>query len=201
VNRSALTLVLASASPRRAELLRQLGLDFVQQDSDVDESVRPGEAPFDYVQRLACAKAQQAASLIAANHRPAVILGADTCISIDNQILGKPDNLEQAIDYLTRLAGREHTVYSAVNVLWQNDSQSRVNCSKVSMKAMTQEEIKAYCDSGEPMGKAGGYAIQGLGAMFIERIEGSYSAIMGLPLYETAELLQHAGITIIRNET
>lgn len=201
MNAAAPTLVLASASPRRAELLQQLHLQFEQYHSNVDESLRRGESPSSYVSRLAQQKAQQVRDTLRDRDQSRVILGADTCIGMDERIFGKPANREQAIQFLTQLAGREHTVYSAVHVLWSNHSKGLLNCTKVRMKAMTQSDIHAYCASGEPLGKAGAYAIQGLGAMFIQHISGSYSAVMGLPLYETAELLQQAGITIIRNET
>jgi len=190
-------LILASASPRRAELLAQLKLDFVQIESAVDESPLAGESPSQYVFRLAQDKSRQVASCLAESLQPGLLLGADTCIDLEGEIVGKPRDREQAVDFLSRLAGREHKVYSAVNVLWQNHSNTLVNCSKVWMHAMTQADIQAYCDSGEPLDKAGAYAIQGLGAMFIQRIDGSYSGIMGLPLFETASLLRQAGLSII----
>ena len=201
MNKPAMQLVLASASPRRAELLRQLHLDFVQIESTVDETVAEAESPSSYVQRLAAEKSLQVSQSLPANYRPALVLGADTCIALDDRILGKPADRDQAMEYLSQLAGREHTVYSAVNLRWQEQSLALVSASTVWMKAMTRSEIEAYCASGEPMDKAGAYAIQGLGAMFIQRINGSYSAIMGLPIYETAELLEQAGIRILRNET
>jgi len=195
------TLILASGSPRRAQLLRQLNLTFTQFQADIDESPRAYESPIAYVQRMAQEKAEAVAARVSVEHNASIVLAADTCISADERILGKPAGIDQAMDYLSQLAGREHTVYSAVHVLWRNQSSGLVNCSKVRMKAMTQSEIQEYCQSGEPLDKAGAYAIQGLGAVFIQHIEGSYSGIMGLPLYETAQLLQQAGITIIRNAT
>lgn len=185
-------IVLASASPRRCELLSQIGVGFIQSAIDIDETPRPGETPRDYVNRLALAKAA-AVWQRDGGHRP--VLGADTTVVIDNQPLGKPQHADQARAMLQRLSGKVHRVLSAVALVTDRKAV-RTSETCVHMRPLTATEISQYWASGEPRDKAGGYAIQGIGAIFIERIEGSYSGVMGLPLFETAQLLGEFGIDI-----
>jgi septum formation protein len=182
------SILLASASPRRSELLRQLGIDHEIRPVDVDESVRPGEAPSAYVLRLAEAKAVALwQRLGAVERRP--VLAADTTVALEGEIFGKPADLAQARAMLGRLSGRTHEVHTAVAVLHDGGAAARVSSSSVSLRALTPAEIDWYWSTGEPSDKAGGYAVQGRAAAFIRHIAGSYSGIMGLPLYETWELL------------
>lgn len=182
---------LASTSPRRSELLMQLGMKFDVVPVDIDESVRPGEECAEYVQRVASEKSQVAWSGLARGG-PAV-LAADTVVVVDQEILGKPADEADAIRMLTLLSGRTHTVLTAVSV--RNDSRDIVDLSRstVRFRTISAAQIKDYWQSGEPDGKAGAYAIQGLGAIFVEEIHGSYSGVMGLPLYETARILDYFG--------
>ena len=182
------SILLASASPRRSELLRQVGIDHEIRPVDVDESVRPGEAPSAYVLRLAEAKAAALwQRLAAAERRP--VLAADTTVALEGEIFGKPADLAEARVMLGRLSGRTHEVHTAVAVLHDGGAAARVSSSSVSLRALTPAEIDWYWRTGEPADKAGGYAVQGRAAAFIRHIAGSYSGIMGLPLYETWELL------------
>ena len=182
-------LILASQSPRRAELLRQIGLSFRTEPADIDETPRPGEAPHDYVRRMAEAKALA----VKARFPDAVVLGSDTSVILDGEILGKPRDRAHGIAMLLALAGRSHQVLTAV-ALADRGLACRLSESRVRFGPIDRDAATRYWDSGEPRDKAGGYAIQGLGAVFVEHIEGSYSGIMGLPLYETAELLGMAGL-------
>jgi septum formation protein len=182
---------LASRSPRRAELLTMLGVEFEVIDTDIDESALPAEPPIPYVARVALAKAMNAQ----ANSSPDdCILAADTTVSADGEILGKPLDHHAAIAMLSALSGRWHDVHTAVVMLGPGTIANIVVSTRVEFVALDEEMIEAYCASGEPYDKAGGYGIQGLGGAFIRRIEGSYSAVMGLPLCETRELLDAAGI-------
>lgn len=186
-------LFLASASPRRRELLTQIGVPFSVLASSVDESVVPGEVPEHYVERLALAKAQ--AGLAQLGGQPdAVVLGADTSVVLDGQILGKPADREEALQMLRALSDREHQVLTAVALVSATHSASRVVSSYVRFSAISQAQMQAYWNTGEPCDKAGGYAIQGLGAIFVREVRGSYSAVVGLPLCDTAELLAAANI-------
>jgi len=186
---------LASASPRRRQLLEQLGLRFEVVVADVDESPNAGETPRDYVLRVARAKATAAAGRLGAPRLP--VLAADTAVVLDDLILGKPKDREEGLKMLARLAGRGHQVSSAV-ALWNRGSVKTVlSESQVRFRAIDAAEAAAYWDSGEPRDKAGGYGIQGLGAVFVEHLEGSYSGVMGLPLAETAALLKEAGIGVL----
>lgn len=182
---------LASLSPRRCELLSQIGVAHDQVEVQVDETPVAGEAPAEYVIRLALAKAK--AGWTIAHDLP--VLGADTAVVIENDILGKPESPEHAYKMLRRLSGRSHKVLTGV-ALVSDKSESRLSVSSVTFRTVTSDEIHSYWKSGEPVDKAGGYAIQGLGAMFVSRIEGSYSGVMGLPLFETAELLRSTGIQL-----
>lgn len=199
-------LYLASHSPRRRELLRQINVRFEtlllrsdrMRGSDVEEIPREGETPTDYVSRVTLEKARVGA--IRARERglaPGVVLAADTEVVIDGEALGKPRDAAAATQMLTRLSGRSHEVLSAVAVATgETQIDIRLTRSVVSLKALDPVELRRYVSSGEPLDKAGAYAIQGLGALFVTRLEGSYSAVMGLPLYETAELLRNNGFDL-----
>ena len=196
---------LASKSPRRRELLRQIGVDFellmLRSDGprgpDVTEEVNPGEAPADYVARVAKEKAAFAASIIQQRRMPArPVLSADTTVTIDGAILGKPANYAEAVTMLEQLSGRTHRVLTTVAVKYNDFSGFVTQVSDVRFGQLTPAAIQAYCMSQEPYDKAGGYGIQGTAALFVEHIEGSHSGIMGLPLYETAQLLRQAGLPL-----
>ncbi|QWF72578.1 septum formation inhibitor Maf [Methylomonas paludis] len=187
-------IILASASPRRSELLRQIGIRHLIQAVDLDESPWPGEAALDYVQRVA---AEKSAACWHASPQKLPVLGADTSVICDGEILGKPENQAHAQALLSRLSGRSHQVYSAVSVRGDKGHGLALSISQVQFRALSQAEILAYSLSGEPEGKAGAYAIQGLASVFIESLTGSFSGVMGLPLFETAELLAQQGIKVI----
>jgi len=181
-------ILLASASPRRSELLRQVGIAHEVRPVDVDESVRPDEAPSAYVLRLAEAKAAALwQQLDAGERRP--VLAADTTVALEGEIFGKPADAAEAWAMLGRLSGRTHEVHTAVAVRHAGGAAARVSSSSVSLRELSSAEIEWYWNTGEPADKAGGYAVQGRAAVFIRHIAGSYSGIMGLPLYETWELL------------
>lgn len=187
-------LILASSSPRRRDLLAQLGVPFDVVAVDVDESCRAGEAPEEYVVRIALAKAR--AGVAAADGRAAPLaLGADTVVVIDGEILQKPSGRDGAMAMLARLSGRTHRVLSGVALAGQCEL-TRMSESQVTFRAIDERERLAYWATGEPADKAGAYAIQGVGAMFVSRLHGSYSAVVGLPLYETAEMLSLCGIDL-----
>jgi septum formation protein len=181
-------IVLASASPRRRELLQQLGVPHEVLAVDVDESALPGESAQQLVTRLALVKAQEGMRRTAG---PRPVLGSDTVVVVDGMVFGKPADQADAMQMLVAMAGRTHQVLTAV-ALVAADGRALQSLSEtsVTMRHITAAEAAAYWDTGEPQGKAGGYAIQGRGASFIEHISGSYSGVMGLPLYETAQLLQ-----------
>lgn len=190
-------LCLASASPRRRELLMQIGVPHLVQPADLDETPLIGEAPADYVERLARAKAQTVWRDRQFNDAVSLpVLGADTTVTIDGQVLGKPNDETALRAMFERLSGREHEVWSAVALANERGTVSRRSCTRVKFRLITAAEVACYWASGEPRDKAGGYAIQGLGAVFVERIEGSYSGVVGLPLLETAALLVAAGIGV-----
>jgi septum formation protein len=187
---------LASGSPRRRELLRQIGVRFRVLEARVDETPLAGEAPQDYVLRLAAAKA--AAGRREACATPggmdAPVLGADTAVVLEGRIIGKPEGREDAGRMLGELSGRTHTVMTAVALSGATGTGCRLSRSEVTFRAIDAAERSAYWDTGEPRDKAGGYAIQGFGAIFVAELRGSYSGVMGLPLFETAELLAAAGV-------
>ena len=184
-------LCLASASPRRRELLEQLGVPHVLAVPNIDEAVLAGESPADYVVRMARAK-----SRIAHPHGVGLpVLAADTTVLIDELICGKPANAEEGIALLLKLSGRSHEVLTAVALARAGDVNHRLSRSAVRFRHLTLTEAIAYWNTGEPHDKAGGYAVQGHGAVFVEHLSGSYSGVMGLPLFETAELLAAAGVT------
>lgn len=190
-----ISVYLASASPRRGELLDQIGVRYQRLPVDVAEHRQPGESPRDYVQRLAAEKAQAGwASRPAQARRP--VLGADTVVVLGDRVMGKPANRNDALEMLAALSGQTHTVLSAV-ALVTPAPQLTLSCSRVRFRQLSAAERAAYWDTGEPADKAGAYGIQGRGALFVERLEGSYSGVMGLPLFETAALLQAAGIAVL----
>jgi septum formation protein len=187
---------LASASPRRSALLTQIGIRHRVRPVDLDESRRAGEHPQEYVQRLAREKAAALWTSLPATQRLPV-LAADTTVALDDEILGKPSDERDAVRMLSRLSGRTHQVYTGVALLASSGSNDRVSVSEVQFRTLSADEMRAYWRTGEPADKAGAYAVQGLAAAFIERIAGSYSGIMGLPLFETAELLAGIGCNIV----
>jgi len=186
-------LYLASASPRRRELLDQIGVPHELRPVTVDESRQPGESARDYVLRLARAKAEIAWALNA-REKPGPVLAADTVVVVGDAILGKPRDRADALAMLEKLSARTHEVLTAVVLRNSRGLDSRVNVSRVTFRAVRPDEAERYWSTGEPRDKAGAYAIQGYAAVFIASLEGSYSGVMGLPLFETAELLVRAGI-------
>ncbi|BBL72676.1 Maf family protein [Methylogaea oryzae] len=186
-------IVLASASPRRRELLDQIGVAHRVAAADVDETPLPGEEPEHYVLRLAEAKSWQVWQT-AGDALP--VLAADTAVVVDGEILGKPRDREHALAMLRRLSGRGHRVLTGVSLRAQQHWRASSDTS-VRFRPLSDAEILAYWDSGEPCDKAGAYAIQGRAALFVERIEGSFSGVVGLPLFESAELMRKAGIPLL----
>jgi septum formation protein len=207
---------LASGSPRRRQLLKQIGVSFQVLKVDVDESVTAGETPLEYVSRLARAKAvagvRRAAESFGGTAAPkgvtamagisaavpepgVVVLGADTAVVVDGAILGKPADAQDGERMLRLLSGRAHEVLTAVALATPQGVASRLSASEVTFREIDAEEARAYWESAEPADKAGGYAIQGYGAVFVSGLKGSYSGVMGLPLFETAELLRAAGVS------
>jgi septum formation protein len=185
-------LYLASRSPRRRELLDQLGLRYALVTADVDETPLPGEDPRAYVQRMALTKAR-AGRLAVSTAQP--VLGADTAVVCDDRILGKPADANDAMAMLRLLSGREHRVLTGIALLGKH-TQTAVSDTAVSFRIIEPDEAAAYWAGGEPRDKAGAYAIQGQGALFVERLTGSYSGVVGLPLFETAALLAQEGVLI-----
>jgi septum formation protein len=197
---------LASRSPRRRELLKQIGIAFdvllLREDpargEDVDERVMEGEAPQDYVTRIARAKAELGwVRVLQRRLRPNPVLGADTSVILDGEVLGKPEGREDAESMLAKLSGRAHQVLSAVALCHRDLVELRLSATTVEFRAMTEQEIRRYVATGEPLDKAGAYAIQGRGAAFVRSISGSYSGVMGLPLFEVVELMQHFGFEVL----
>jgi septum formation protein len=186
-------LILASASPRRSELLRQIGIRHLVKAVDIDETPLPHESPLVYVERVAAEKSALCRSLL---EEDLPVLAADTTVVCDGRILGKPADLEQALEMLGLLSGRSHQVYTAISLRGLQHWQA-VSVNEVSFRILSSAEMRAYWDTGEPCDKAGAYAIQGLASVFVESITGSFSGVMGLPLYETAQLLAKQGITVI----
>ena len=184
-------LYLASASPRRRELLDQLGIDYeILAGLDVDESRLAAESPQDYAIRLACDKARAGQRVLGDRSiTPAIVLGADTCIAIDGDILGKPVDKADGVAMLSRLSGRSHEVLTAICLVRGDTSRTELSRSMVTFADLDAATIEGYWHSGEPFDKAGAYAIQGQAARFITRLEGSYSGVVGLPLYELSQLL------------
>jgi septum formation protein len=186
------SIILASGSPRRRELLMQLAVNFEVAAADIDESLINGETPRDYVLRLSRAKAL-AGYLQSTSRLP--VLGSDTIVLLDGEILGKPESRSEAESMLQRLSGRTHEVYSGVALVLDPETISdALNITAVTFGDMPVAWIRQYCQSNEPMDKAGAYAVQGGTGQYIQRIEGSYSGVMGLPLFETAQLLRNADL-------
>ncbi|SER19025.1 septum formation protein [Solimonas aquatica] len=195
-------LILASASPRRAELLRQLGLRFVVHPADVPERVQPGEAAAAYARRIALEKARAGWQQAQARGDASLpVLGADTDVVLDGRILGKPRDRQDALAMLAALSDREHEVYSAVALKRGAQEALALSVTRVRFARIGSAQAQAYWDSGEPLGKAGAYAIQGLGALFVREITGSYSGVVGLPLHETAALLEQFDIHLLATPT
>jgi len=189
---------LASRSPRRAELLQQLGVTFTVLAPDIDESELAGETPGIYVQRLAAEKAAAAlAQIMDMNLKRMPVLAADTTVAVDGAILGKPVSDADAFAMLKRISGRWHEVHTALAVALEGNMAIALSTTRVEIPPLTDQLIRDYIGTGEPNGKAGAYGIQGLAGTFIRRIEGSYSGVMGLPIYETTQLLKDAGIKIL----
>jgi septum formation protein len=186
-------LILASASPRRAALLTQIGVGFRVHAVSLAEDPLPGETPAELARRLALAKARQAWGETGA---AAPVLAADTVVALDGVSLGKPAGRAEAMEMLERLSGRTHDVYTAVALIAGGRERTALSASRVTVRSTSAGERAAYWATGEPADKAGAYAVQGRAAAFISRIEGSYSGVMGLPLYETAEMLRSAGWTV-----
>lgn len=186
---------LASASPRRREILVSLGIPHSWGGVDIDETPAPGEAPEELALRLAVAKATACRASRAAEP---VILGADTVVTLDNQVFGKARDETEAVSMLLQLSGREHKVFTAVAMNTPGRVWTAVSESKVRLRRIEPGEAASYWRSGEPAGKAGAYAIQGVGGTFVEWLSGSYSAVVGLPVFETAALLREAGIELLR---
>lgn len=221
------TLILASRSPRRAELLRQIGVTFEVRTADVEERRQPGQSPADYAVATALAKARAGEALCFASaarsnaerlHRDVqagvsgshvaaprmaepkqidtVVLGADTDVVIDDEILGQPKDRDDALAMLVRLSDREHKVYSGVALVQGTRCETALSVTCVCFGRITPAEAEAYWQSGEPRGKAGAYAIQGVAARWVREIHGSYSGVVGLPLFETSELLTRFGVRV-----
>jgi septum formation protein len=187
---------LASASPRRADLLRSIGVPFHQMPApDIDETPHPGESAEQYVARMAGEKAETGwAALTPADRPDAAVLGADTTVVLAGRLLGKPADAAEARAMLAALSGNEHQVLSAVTVVTAEGQHSALSATRVRFVPMSAEEIDAYVTSGEPMDKAGSYAIQGFGALLVDSLSGSYSGVVGLPLRETGQLLRAVGV-------
>lgn len=186
-------IVLASASPRRSELLQQIGIRHVIKAVDIDETPWPHESPLAYVERVAAEKSAVCRAIL---QDDLPVLAADTSVVCEGQIMGKPENFQHAATMLNKLSGRSHQVYSAVSLRGDHHWQA-VSVSEVRFRPLSQAEILAYWQTGEPQDKAGAYAIQGLASIFVESITGSFSGVMGLPLFETAQLLAKQGIKVI----
>lgn len=203
-------LVLASQSPRRYDLLSGLGLEFKVIPSLLDEIVDPSWSPYEIVLNLSLQKAQEVADKLKQDLRPdfeqgrkAIVIGADTMVVLNGKVLGKPNSVDDAIAMLTMLSGNFHQVYTGVTLisLPENKIESTVEISRVLFRTMSRAEIESYVATKEPMDKAGSYALQGLGSTFVQRIEGCYTNIIGLPVPPTVALLRKAGIMVLNSES
>lgn len=188
-------LVLASGSPRRLELLASLGLDCRVAPVDIDETPLRGESPVDCARRLA---AEKAAAAVRRHGPGALVLAADTVVALGEELLGKPSDPADAARMLRRLSGQTHEVHTAVAVSCDGETAFRLSSSEVTFRDLADAEIEAYVATGEPLDKAGGYGIQGLAAIFVTRLAGSHSGVVGLPLSETAQLLRQHGIDVLQ---
>lgn len=189
------TLVLASSSPRRRELLEQIGVEFQVLPVDMDESMQPGEGVQQHVRRLAIEKARLGYERASQQENDLAVLAADTVVEIEGEVLGKPVNSGQAATFLARLSAKKHKVHTAVAVVTGTDELTQISSSEVEFTVLTEQQIAAYVATGEPLDKAGAYAIQGIAAQFVVNLNGSYSGVMGLPLYETARLFSACGVS------
>ena len=185
-------IILASASPRRKELLSQLGLDFTIAIPHVDEKTRHGEHPENFCRRISMDKA----AIASHDYPDALIIAADTIVVIDGKILGKPHDKKEALAYLSLLAGRMHEVYTGYTIMYKGENKTRVIRTRVHFRAMSKEEILWYIATGEPLDKAGAYAVQGIGSIFVDRLEGSYTNVIGLPLSDLYYDLKVFGIVL-----
>ena len=198
-------IILASASPRRGELLAQIGVRYLKIPADLDEQIGAEESPSDAVIRLSREKAERiwatsdnwSMDIEGAKNGHIPVLGADTIVVHEGKILQKPGSREEGVEMLEQLSGERHQVMSALSVATRSGVESALSISNVTFRQISKEERGAYWESGEPTDKAGGYAVQGLGAVFITHLEGSYSGVMGLPLFETAQLLSDAGVNLL----
>jgi septum formation protein len=189
---------LASRSPRRAELLQQIGVEFIILPSDIDETPLLNEQSDAYVLRLAAEKARACYDVLISQSAPIYpVLAADTTVSLDGKILGKPQDDDEAFQMLSSMSGRCHEVHTGIAVATHEGVKVAISMTQVEMAKLSDETILAYITTGEPRDKAGAYGIQGLAGTLIKRIEGSYSGVMGLPIYETAQLLGQAGVRIL----
>lgn len=184
---------LASSSPRRRKLLDQLGVRYHVLAADIDETRRCGEAAQAYARRMALEKARRAAEL---RGRPLPVLAADTVVTLDGEVLGKPASRAEALAALARLSGRSHEVVTAVALIHEMEAV-RVSVTRVIFRHIPPAEAAAYWETGEPRDKAGGYAVQGRGAVFVAGLEGSYTGVVGLPLFETAQMLNECGVPVL----
>jgi len=182
--------ILASQSPRRRELLTLVGIPHSVRPADIDETYLPGEQPAAHAERLA----REKAAVVAAEDPEALVIGSDTIVVVDGEVLGKPLNEAHAAQMLARLSGRSHVVMTAVAVRWGGEQRSSVEAVGVTFHPLTVQDIHAYIATGEPMDKAGAYGIQGYGATIVERVDGDYFAVMGLPLQRTVRLMAELGV-------
>ena len=187
-------LILASASPRRAEILQQIGVDFHIEPADIDETPMLQESPFDYVKRMAQQKAQHVIDTVAGSST--AVLGADTSVVLGSKIYGKPKNQQEAMAMLAALSGKTHQVLTAVAVGNKQRCVLKLSATDVKFRELDPKECLDYWNTGEPLDKAGSYAIQGLGAVFVEKISGSFSGVVGLPIEQTAQLLRTFNVPI-----
>jgi len=190
--------ILASASPRRRELLEQIGVRAIVKSVDIDESRKPGEPVKEYVQRLAMEKAERGFSTIK-NSQKLPVVGSDTIVVIDGIVLGKPEDRQQAKEMLQQLSGQKHTVLTSVAIVTEDKKVIDTSSSVVLFNKLELQEIEDYVVTGEADDKAGSYAIQGLAAQFVKNLNGSFSGVMGLPLFETVQLLKQCGIDPLSN--
>ncbi len=189
-------IILASASPRRYELLQQIGVTSLVQAVDIDETRRSGESALQYVQRLALEKAQRGQAVIE-NKQVLPVLGSDTIVVVAGNIFGKPASRQQARLMWQQMSGNKHVVHTSVAVVSRDKTVVDTSSSQVAFNHLSAQEIDTYLETGEADDKAGAYAIQGMAAQFVKNINGSYSGIMGLPLFETAQLLKQCGVDIL----
>lgn len=190
------SIYLASTSPRRQELLRQIGIEFIQIPLDVDERQMSQESADTYVRRLALLKAREGLiTLVPTDTRP--VLGADTIVVLDGRIFGKPADEAEAKNMLKALSGRRHQVMTAIALVTHEKEEVLLRSTDVIFRLLSDEDVNAYCQTGEFYDKAGAYALQGKGALFVEHIEGSYSGVVGLPLMETADVLARFGVSVL----